>query len=73
MSDYSTYEAATILGLDEATVRRRCADGRMPGAYLQKVRRRQVWRIPERSLLIDRDADPVAWDALFGDEALASG
>jgi predicted site-specific integrase-resolvase len=47
---YTTYEAAQITGVDESTIRRQCADGRLPGAFRQVQRSREVWVIPMADL-----------------------
>ena len=48
--NYTTYEAARILGVNESTIRRRCAEGKLPGAYLAVIRRREIWMIPTAAL-----------------------
>lgn len=48
--EYTTFEAARINGVNEATIRKQCADGRMVGAYRQTVRKRLIWRIPASAL-----------------------
>lgn len=50
---YTTFEAARINGVDEATVRRQCANGKIAGAYKESVREREVWRIPAEALFTD--------------------
>lgn len=50
---YTTFEAARINGVDEATVRRQCANGKIAGAYKELVREREVWRIPAEALFTD--------------------
>jgi hypothetical protein len=48
--NYTTYEAARIRGVDESTIRRQCADGRLPGAFRAVIRQREVWMIPLAAL-----------------------
>lgn len=47
---YTSYEAAQLLGVNEATIRRRCADGRIAGATRRVVRKREIWMIPLSAL-----------------------
>lgn len=49
-TSYTTYEAARLVGVDESTIRRRCADGRIPGAVRGVLRKREIWMIPADSL-----------------------
>ena len=55
MKSYSTYEAAILLGVDESTIRRQCADGRIVGAFQEKVRARSIWRIPATAVPLTRE------------------
>jgi hypothetical protein len=54
---YTTYEAAKINGVDESTIRRQCADGRLPGAYRAIIREREIWMIPAAALGMGRVDD----------------
>lgn len=47
---YTTYEAARLAGVDESTIRRQCAAGRIPGAFRGVLRKREIWMIPAESL-----------------------
>ena len=44
--NYTTFEVARIRGVDESTIRRQCADGRIPGAFRGVLRTREIWMIP---------------------------
>lgn len=46
----TTFEAARLVGVDESTIRRQCADGRIVGAFRGVLRKREIWMIPAGSL-----------------------
>lgn len=46
----TTFEAARLAGVDESTIRRQCADGRIVGAFRGVLRKREIWMIPAGSL-----------------------
>ena len=58
---YTTFEAARINGVDEATVRRQCANGKIAGAYKETVRERTIWRIPAEALFTDYTESEDGW------------
>lgn len=46
----TTFEAARLVGVDESTIRRQCAAGRIVGAFRGVLRKREIWMIPAVSL-----------------------
>ena len=54
--EYTSYEAARILQVDESTIRRRCMAGKLAGAYRGVLRSREIWMIPASALGLGGDS-----------------